>query len=97
MTGTWPADPDGDMTHILTASVEVAMARHPSSQPAPSGGFTLTAADRCDTCPAAAAYRVRKERSTLDFCAHHWRRHFPAMADQGWTVIGGNPTQVGKL
>jgi hypothetical protein len=53
---------------------------------------TLTAADRCDNCGAAAVYRTQSGVTTtvLDFCLHHWRKHAPAMMQQGWTVIGAN-------
>ncbi|WP_432112756.1 DUF7455 domain-containing protein [Streptomyces sp. S1] len=33
------------------------------------------------------------EPYTLDFCVHHWRKHFPVM--EGWVVIGGNPQVIG--
>src|SRR5688500_10979651 len=77
--------------------MEAAMARHPSSQPASSGGVLLTAADRCDECPAAAAYRLAlkgKPHMVLDFCNHHLRKHFPGMIEWGWVVIGGNPDDI---
>ncbi len=55
----------------------------------------LTQADRCDSgCPAAAVYRVSHKagyEQTLDFCLHHWRKHFPAMSSKGWAVVGANP------
>lgn len=89
----WPADPDGDMTPILEASVEAAKTRHPSGVGKP-GAVQLTAADRCDNnCGAGAAYRVahKLKPMILDFCGHHFRKHFPAMVDQEWAVVGGNP------
>jgi hypothetical protein len=99
----WPADPRGDMEPILRASVEAAKMRHPSGD-GPTGA-TLTTADRCDSCGASAGYRVAKRvpgcqeavvaNSLLDFCVHHWRKHFPAMVDRGWVVIGGNPDVIG--
>jgi hypothetical protein len=97
-TKPWPADPFGDMTPILQASVEAAMQRHPST----SGdipGVALTAADRCDECSAAAAYRVRHRTKQweLDFCMHHWRKHFPGMLRFGWAVVGGNPDLLSEL
>lgn len=98
---TWPSNPTGDMVPILEASVavEAAKVRHPSS-------VTLTAADRCDACGAQAAYRVVRpdparlmagvpDNPTLDFCNHHWRKLFPAMLDEGWVVVGGNPEVIG--
>ncbi|MEV7566467.1 DUF7455 domain-containing protein [Streptomyces tanashiensis] len=107
MTGTWPADPRGDMAPILRASVEAAKMRHPSGG-GPSG-VTLTAADRCDACGAAAVYRVEKELllqpegytqpyinvSALEFCGHHWRKHSPLMVDDGWAVVAVNPALIG--
>lgn len=57
----------------------------------PSGN-QLTAADRCDSCIAAAVYRVAMADRTLalDYCLHHWRKHFPVMSAQGWGIIGAN-------
>jgi hypothetical protein len=71
------------------------MERHPSGASS-SPGVVLTAVDLCDRCPAAAGYRVRSgvTSTELDFCMHHWRRYFPGMADDGWTVIGSNPGVV---
>lgn len=61
---------------------------------------TLTAADRCDTCPAAAVVRAMKRRTpdTLEelefgspvimellFCGHHHKAHFDKLVDDGWT------------
>lgn len=106
MTGTWPADPRGDMAPVLQASVEAAKMRHPSGLRA--SGDPLTAADRCDGCGAGAAYRVEKERlhqpegyaqpyvnvQALEFCGHHWRKHFPKMVDDGWTIVAVNPDLI---
>lgn len=97
MTGIWPADPRGDMAPILQASVEAAMARHPSGGGA--SGILLTAADRCDSCGAGAAYRVCHKggyEQVLDFCVHHWRKNFPSMVDKGWVVVGCNPDVLGS-
>lgn len=99
MNTPWPADPDGDLTPILEASITAleakmdAMARHPSAG-GPSPGAHLTSVDRCDSCNAAAAYRVNKNALTLDLCVHHFRKNFPLMAETGWVVIGGNPDIV---
>ncbi|NTW39006.1 MAG: hypothetical protein HGA44_03830 [Cellulomonadaceae bacterium] len=41
----------------------------------------LTAADRCDSCGAQAYVRVVLPAGELLFCAHHARRHAPALAD----------------
>jgi hypothetical protein len=60
----------------------------------------LTAADRCDSCGARTYFRVMMRmdtpdiaQPTLDFCAHHFRKNFPAMATKGWAVIAGNPDE----
>jgi hypothetical protein len=43
---------------------------------------TLTAADRCDRCGAQAYVRVRLHSGgELFFCAHHGRKHAPALQD----------------
>lgn len=57
------------------------------------GDAVLTKADRCDNCIGEAVYRVQSSATAtvLDFCLHHWRKHFPAMSAQGWGVIGANP------
>lgn len=47
------------MTPILQASIDAAKARHPSGK-AMAMTAPLTAADRCDRCSAAAAYRIQK-------------------------------------
>lgn len=95
---TRPTDPDGDMVPILRASVEEAKMRHPSGSEK-SQGVLLVATDRCDACPAAAAYRVMHRSPpdwrVLDFCVHHWKKNFPRMVDQGWVVVGGNPDTMG--
>ncbi|MGW0682940.1 DUF7455 domain-containing protein [Streptomyces sp. NPDC002754] len=92
----WPHNPDGDMSPILQASVQVekerraaAIARHPSGKGIPMP--TLTAHDRCDGCGAAALYRVADVSSqaskTLDFCGHHYRKHSPNLLKKGWTTL----------
>ncbi|MFD4474598.1 hypothetical protein ACFWPU_00575 [Streptomyces sp. NPDC058471] len=95
----YPTDPNGDMVPILEASLEAAMARHPSAQPPPTTpDVILNAHDRCDHCGAAAVYRVTSPNATeFDFCLHYWRKNFPAMADQGWVVIGGNPGLLAEM
>ncbi|OII61145.1 hypothetical protein BJP40_06360 [Streptomyces sp. CC53] len=97
-----PQNPDGDLVPLLAEAVEEARRRHPAGK----GAATmekLTAADRCDQCGVTATYRVRRwtdmghgvrETRTLDYCAHHWRQNFPAMTDQGWIVVAGNPDQI---
>lgn len=86
------------------AMVEEAKQRHPSNS-----GVRLTAADRCDSCGAGAAFMVEKPLSDpsdpyntklastphLLFCMHHWRKNFPSMVDKGWVVAGGNPDAIG--
>lgn len=92
---SWPSDPDGDMAPVLEQSIEAAKRRHPSGvEIIAVTNIVLTALDRCDTdCSAAAVYRVTSGATAteLDFCGHHWRKHFPAMALKGWTVTGTNP------
>jgi hypothetical protein len=102
---SWPADPNGSLVPILERSL--AMARHPSGG-GPVPGTILTAADICDRCGARAGYQVGKsslsygasqfyaspDALSLLFCVHHFRKHFPAMAENGWTVIGTNPEAV---
>ncbi|MFI1712050.1 hypothetical protein [Streptomyces litmocidini] len=101
MTGTWR----GDAEPALEASAEAAKARHPSGAEKPAG-VLLDSSDRCDGCGAGAAYRIQRQRGghteayrlpteTLDFCGHHWRKHFPKMLDEGWVVIGANPDAIG--
>jgi hypothetical protein len=48
----------------------------------------LTAADRCDAgCGAQGRVRVHVPGSgVLVFCAHHYRRHEPALASRDVTV-----------
>jgi hypothetical protein len=94
-----PDNPDGDMAPVLAASVAEAIARHPSGKGI--GMATLTAADRCDACGAAAAYRVGTDREqvgteivyrkVLDYCLHHWRKHYPKMSEQGWGIVSARP------
>jgi hypothetical protein len=88
---------------LKEAAVEAAKERHPSALPVvdlPSEGDILTAADRCDdACTAGAVYRMRdgKGNRILDFCGHHWRKHAPGMADQGWKVTGTNPDAINAM
>lgn len=43
---------------------------------------TLSAADRCDRCGAQAYVRARLHSGgELLFCAHHGRKHVPALRD----------------
>ena len=85
------------------AAVEAAKERHPAGKaldlPAPSG-VELTAADRCDAdCSAGALYRVHQyaKALTLDWCRHHFFKHFPGQALDGWQVIGANPDLFDEL
>lgn len=41
---------------------------------------TLTVADRCDRCGAQAHARTAHGKSTLLWCAHHYREHSDALA-----------------
>jgi hypothetical protein len=44
---------------------------------------SLTAADRCDRCGAQAYVRVRLHSGgELLFCAHHGRKHAPALSER---------------
>lgn len=89
----WPNDPNGSLAPILAASLEAAMTRHPSASGDSPGAVLLTAADRCDRCPAAAGYRLqlRDKILEMDLCVHHWRKHYPKMCEQGWGIVGANP------
>jgi hypothetical protein len=99
---TWPANPQGDMTQILEASVEAAKLRHPSGkdvspESAPDVPDTLTAADRCDRCSAGALYQLQHRTKQLELvlCHHHGRRLAPVMGD--WTVTGQNLSLMREL
>lgn len=94
----WPEDPQGDMTPILSRSIdaiEQAKDRHPSGgvKEMPTQEIiTLYAADRCDACPAAAFYRLMLYPPyTLDMCKHHWMQHAERMMQEGWYVVGATP------
>lgn len=79
------------------ADIEAAKERHPSAS-GDAPGPALTAADRCDAaCGAAALYRVSFGLNVLDYCAHHWAKYMPAMADRGWKVIGTNPSLLDEM
>lgn len=101
---SWPSDPDGDMTPVLEQSIEAAKQRHPSGvEIVGVTNLVLNLLDRCDSCGAAAVYRVGAQMATpelhqptLDFCGHHWRKNFPKMALTGWLVTGTNPALVGE-
>ncbi|MCI7304664.1 MULTISPECIES: DUF7455 domain-containing protein [Trueperella] len=47
----------------------------------------LTAADRCDACNAQAYVRVELSSGQLQFCAHHWRKHMPALEKVAINII----------
>lgn len=86
------------------AEMEAAKQRHPSGlhvEPVvPTDAAVLTAADRCDAaCSAGAVYRMRQGKTNREllFCGHHWRRHAPAMVDQGWKVDATNPDLLAEL
>src|SRR5262249_8152474 len=57
----------------------------------------MNAAHRCDRCGAQAYVRVfLRSRQELLFCAHHYRRHAPALAraavgiqDETWRLVPG--------
>jgi len=62
---------------------------------------TLSAADRCDRCGAAAHVRVVLSiGGELLFCGHHARQHGPALQskaaridDQSERILAGSPDQ----
>lgn len=93
---TYPADPQGDMTPILNASIEAAKLRHPSGKEVPVEPVVagLTKADRCDGCGAQAHYRVGKGEDAIDLnlCTHHFRKHYPKMVDEDWFIIFASPS-----
>ena len=56
--------------------------RRSRARPEYEEAATLTAADRCDRCGARAYVRVLlPSRLELLFCAHHNRKHAPALAE----------------
>lgn len=89
----WPSYPNGSMAPILEASIEAAKLRHPSGK----ATEMLTTEDRCDSCQAAALYRVSAGLHPLDYCLHHWRTYKPRMTEQGWVVIGVNSELAASL
>ncbi|QTG76280.1 DUF7455 domain-containing protein [Trueperella pecoris] len=48
---------------------------------------TLTAADRCDACNAQAYVRVELGSGELFFCAHHARKHMPALEKVALNIV----------
>lgn len=48
----------------------------------------FTALDRCDRC-GSQAYSVAQKQghSDLLFCAHHRKRNYDGLLDDGWIVI----------
>lgn len=40
---------------------------------------------RCDACGAQAFAAATKGDMLLLFCGHHFRKHSPALDNQGWT------------
>lgn len=49
---------------------------------------SLTSADRCDRCGARAYFRaVLASGGELLFCAHHGRKHLPALQDRCREII----------
>lgn len=48
----------------------------------------LQIADRCDRCGAQAfMIAIHPELHNLLFCAHHGRKHLPALESQGWAML----------
>lgn len=90
-SNVWPNDPNGSLVPVLEASVEAAKQRHPSGKaPGEPATDTLTAADRCDGCGAGALYRLARGMKRLLFCHHHYGKHLPKLAEDGWGVDGVN-------
>lgn len=97
-TAAYPEDPAGDMVPILEASIEAAKERHPSGKAvvdAPAVGTTevvdIGLGLACDeACPQPALHRLRlgSKSMELDFCSHHYGKHFPGMKDFGWAIVG---------
>lgn len=54
----------------------------------------LRATDRCVRCDAQAYVRVSIAGHMLDFCAHHYRAHEPALAAKGAKVITDQRNQL---
>ncbi|MDP9807119.1 hypothetical protein J2S70_001701 [Trueperella bonasi] len=48
---------------------------------------SLTAADRCDACNAQAYVRVELSSGELLFCAHHARKHMPALEKVAISIV----------
>ena len=50
--------------------------------------YKLTALDRCDACGISSrAYtRFIKGARELHFCVHHYNKHLPKLASEGWSV-----------
>lgn len=46
----------------------------------------LTLLDRCDTCSAAAWYRVVKNSLELTFCGHHGKKVESNLRSTGWNI-----------
>jgi len=49
--------------------------------------FTLTKADRCDRCNAAARTVVLLDAGRLMFCQHHTNKYEAALAAQGARIV----------
>lgn len=91
-------NPDGDLTPVLERSIAAAKRRHPSGRVAATP-MALTAADRCDACPAAAQYRVTRvpesleqieagtPTAVLDFCGHHFATNALSLSETGWLAV----------
>lgn len=47
---------------------------------------TLTALDRCDSCPAAAVAQFIVSGTVLHACGHHWRLNMDAVREHGYPV-----------
>ena len=59
-------------------------------------GVNLTAVDRCDRCGAQAYVRVAISGMTLDFCAHDYKAHGPALVAKGATIVADQRSQLAQ-
>lgn len=96
MSSEWSEkNPNGDMVPVLERSIAACRSRHPAGKALP----TLTRADRCDACPAAAQYRVTRvpesleqieagtPTAVLDFCGHHFATNALSLSETGWLAV----------
>lgn len=56
------------------------------NNPAGNKFKTLTAIDRCDSCPAAAVAQFLVGDTVLHSCGHHWRKIMDTVREKGYPV-----------